>query len=383
MKRHYCTYFDKNYLVKALAMIESLSMHEKGEFVLFAVCLDELTRLTMEKLHLPNVIAVPLHEIERNDRQLQAAKKNRTLVEYYWTLTPTVIERIFEMAADAEVVTYLDADLFFYSSPDPIFRELSGNSVLIHGHRFSPELAELETYGKYNVGLLCFRNDSSGRQALDWWRDRCIEWCYDRIEDGKYGDQLYLNDWPERFANTRVLENIGAGVAPWNHAQYGYSCTQQGNVLVDAMPLVFYHFHAFTFVTPDIVIPAKIPHYLLKEEILRLIVLPYLYALSRAIDTCRQVFPDFNSGLCNDKVLTNALTFVARKELASAIREAGITHPQVELDAAWNCYYTKQMNQLAAGPSPGEFEANHAVPPPPLRPRHLPKANWPTNGLTV
>ncbi len=344
MFRAYCTYFDCNYLVKGLALIESLTIRETSPFRIFVVCLDELTLSILNKIDHPNVVPVSLKRIEQNDEALSLAKGNRSLVEYYWTLTPTVLLRLMEEVPHGDAITYIDGDLFFYSTPEPIFEEFNGHSVLIHGHRFSPALQNLETHGKYNVGLLCFRRDERGLEVLNWWRDRCNEWCYARVEDGKFGDQLYLNDWPERFEGVHVLEHIGAGVGPWNHQQYSYAQESDGRISVDGRPLVFYHFHAFTFVTEGLIVPAKILDYPMREEVVRWCVAPYLDSLYRAIAAIRMLEPDFNFGLNNNDVLEPDHTFVARKEFASAIRNAGILHPSFHLGNGWDCYVSKQMS---------------------------------------
>lgn len=43
--------------------------------------------------------------------------------------------------------------------------------------------------------LFIFRNNQQGRKVLTWWRKACLEWCYNRFEDGRFGDQKYLDDW--------------------------------------------------------------------------------------------------------------------------------------------------------------------------------------------
>ncbi len=274
MKRYYCTYFDRNYLVKGLALIESLNEHENQDYELFVVCMDEITRALLTRLELPHVTTIPMHLIEQGDSTLLAAKHNRSLVEYYWTTTPTIILKILEDNPNIDTLTYLDADLFFFSSPDPIFEEFGNNAVLIHEHRFSPTLMHLEQFGKYNVGLLSFRNDSKGLEALKWWRERCIEWCFETFEEGKYGDQLYLNDWPVRFKKVHVLQHIGGGVAPWNHFQYRFIKNENGLVFVDDKPLIFYHFHGLRFAHPDLILPA-VHFHPLTEEILTLFLALY------------------------------------------------------------------------------------------------------------
>ena len=54
MKRHYCTYLDRNYLAKGLALIESLRCHEP-DFSLYVICLDEISRVILKNLDIPGV----------------------------------------------------------------------------------------------------------------------------------------------------------------------------------------------------------------------------------------------------------------------------------------------------------------------------------------
>ncbi len=295
--RYYCTYFDKGYLIRAVALHASLVRHEQKPFTLFAVCLDELTRTLLQRMQLVGVVTVPLHEIEAGDEQLRQARLNRNLVEYYWTLTPTVIIRLLEKYSQVDLITYLDADLYFFSSPDPIFTEFKNYSVLMHEHRFHEEFKPALKYGRFNVGLLCFRRDRHALAVLQWWRERCNEWCYARLEEGRFGDQLYLEDWPERFNGVGVLEHIGAGVAPWNNMQYSY--TQGGDcaVRVDGLPLIFYHFHALYFSHPRYVVLSKLLVHKFPLTLVKYCYLPYIKALHCAIENVWAVQPSFDFGL--------------------------------------------------------------------------------------
>src|SRR5213075_3097505 len=107
----------------------------------------------------------------------------------------------------------------------------------------------------YCVQFMCFKNNEDGLTALKWWRERCLEWCYNRVEDGKFGDQKYLDDWPERFSGiVWELKNIGGGVAPWNVQQYKFIKANKNKIsgieknTGDNFELVFFHFHALSFI---------------------------------------------------------------------------------------------------------------------------------------
>lgn len=202
-------------------------------------CYDALS-----SLNLPNVHLIALEDFEKGDEELLKAKQNRTLIEYYFTCTPSLPLFILNCYPGVDVITYLDADLFFFADPTPIYQEIADHSIAIIGHRFPPHLRNLECYGIYNVGWLSFRRDEHALTCLRWWRERCIEWCYDRCEDGRFADQKYLDDWPNRFRNVVVLRHKGANLAPWNLSNYTIREEWDG-VRVDGEPLIFFHFHGF------------------------------------------------------------------------------------------------------------------------------------------
>ena len=246
---HYCTYFDRNFLTRALALYQSLVRHSPP-FTLWALCLDDEAYQTLEALHLEGIRTIRLSELEAADPELAAVKDSRSAVEYYFTCSPSLPRFLFQREGGIDLVTYLDADLMFYSSPGPIFDELGAGSVLIVPHRFPESLKHLEMYGTYNVGLLMFRNDERGLAVLNRWREQCLEWCFDRVEDGRFADQRYLDSWPG-LPGVVALEHPGAGLAPWNFMRYRIDLGVDPP-RVDGRSLIFYHFQSVKEIRPGL-----------------------------------------------------------------------------------------------------------------------------------
>jgi len=219
---HYVTLFDGNFLPQGLALLESLERHA-GDHALWVLCIDDHARQVLDGLHKPNLRTIPLAEVETPE--LLAVKPGRTRAEYCWTLTPFTPRFVFDRDPSARRVTYVDADLFFLKSPRPIFDELdaSGKSVLITEHAFDARYDRSAELGRFCVQFITFTRDSA-EPVRTWWAERCLEWCFDRSEDGRFGDQKYLDDWPDRFADhVHVLQQEDAFLAPWNARRFPHS----------------------------------------------------------------------------------------------------------------------------------------------------------------
>lgn len=242
----FCTYFDIKYLHRGLALYKSLEMSGES-FTLWILCFDDETYEILNSLKLRHAILIRQSEFESGDDTLLSTKENRTRVEYYWTCTPSLPLYILKLRPEIDIIVYVDADVYFISSPLAIFEELASGSILVIPHDFSKEYEGSINAGKYNKGIVTFRTDIHGIACLRWWRERCIEWCFNRHEDGKIGDQGYLNDWPERFPNVVVSSNPGLNAGPWNASKYSFSFGEQGQVLIAGSSLTSYHFHALQF----------------------------------------------------------------------------------------------------------------------------------------
>ena len=145
-----------------------------------------------------------------------------------------------------ERLTYLDADLFFFDDHKILIDEFlqSGKHVLVTEHAFAPEYSENRVYGRFCVQFMTFRRTDEGMQILHWWQDRCAEWCFARLEDGKFGDQKYLDSWPTIFGTEiHILEQSDRTVATWNVAHL--------SKMLGRVRPVFFHFHGLRVISKN------------------------------------------------------------------------------------------------------------------------------------
>ena len=244
MTTHFCTLFDSRYASRGLAMLESLETNFPADKTITILAMDDTVPAIIAQMGRPNWTVVSVDQLE--DAELSAVKLTRPHREFCWTCAPALMARMVDIHADRDVVVYIDADLYFYDSPQVLLDELAdGGNILIHEHRYSPDRAAWESgSGRFNVGFVAFVVGDVARSCVHRWRRQVLDKCVLDPENGYCGDQGYLNEWPGLYKGLRILRNIGGGVAPWNLASYQVS----GDMLhprVDQTPVVFFHYHAY------------------------------------------------------------------------------------------------------------------------------------------
>lgn len=279
--RHFCSLFNSAYQYHARLLYESIAATVPGDdFQFYFFCFDEGSEKYFNDLELKNVQIISLQQLESHLPALAEVKASRSLAEYFFTSTPAICKFVFEKYPAVDELVYLDADLFFYQSPELVFEEIGDASVSIIPHRFNLINFFRNIYGYYNVGWITFKRDQDGIACLNKWYENNIEWCFDKLTFSRYADQKYLNRWRRDFNNVHVIRNKGANAAPWNIGNYKVA-RREGIVYVDKSPLVFYHFASLKFIDGSYYTTISSFFAPVRKEVAELIYRPYIQALYR------------------------------------------------------------------------------------------------------
>lgn len=275
---NFCTLFDSYYLLKGLGLYLSLEK-VTDDFHLYVMAFDQDCYKKLQSLGFKHMTVELLDDFETP--ALLEVKQDRTKAEYCWTCGPSVIYH-FLTKYKLDELTYLDSDLFFLSDPHLLKKEVKNSSIVITEQGISEEAAL--RYGRYCVQYMTFKNDEDGIGALSWWRDSCIDWCYQIMEPTRYADQKYIDEFPKRWKNVCVLENKGAGIAPWNIHRFNYT---DRSLIFNGIeyPFVFYHMHGVKFDNKENVFYLKSLDMKLGEQAIELFYKPYAELLVYAQNT--------------------------------------------------------------------------------------------------
>lgn len=277
-----CTLFDSNYLDKGLVLYKSLEKHASN-FTLYVLAMNDKCYEILSDLHYEHLIPIRLEDFENED--LLRVKPERGVGEYCWTCSSSLIKYVLD-TYKPDYCSYIDADMAFYADPFVLIEEmeLRNASVSIVGHRFNFYNRDLaDRVGTYCVECNTFKNDEKARKLLNIWISQCLEHCSIDGDGIYWADQKYMDNWVSDYKFVIETQHLGAGVAPWNIAQYRLLDDTDFHITLKCKGkkcnLLFYHFENLKYLSVKEVNICVYNSWGISDTLVKYLYQPYLKAI--------------------------------------------------------------------------------------------------------
>jgi hypothetical protein len=275
------TFANYQYLPQLLSMLESFQKNTQISRIA-VVALDRDTREFVSRLDFPCVDIFSVADVEDSIPELKIAKTNRSEIEYLFTLTSALPNFIFMIYPNSTFVVYADADLFFFDNPEKCILALNEkDNVLLTSHNFAEKNLDLKIYGEFNTGFIVFRNSIDGIRVANWWLERCLEWCNDIVENGKFADQKYLENFSSIAPGVRISQDFGLNLGPWGLNSLRQITSRNGSVFVNGKSLFAFHFSGLRWNGNFAILGASSYRLKVSKLVFGLIYEPYLRSIQR------------------------------------------------------------------------------------------------------
>jgi hypothetical protein len=314
------TMCDLRFLPQTLTLYRSLLRHAE-HFSLNVLCMDAQSERFLRRRGLAHVDILQLGNLEAAEPEFAATRSRRSWREYCWTATPALCHHVLSSSSPGTTIAWVDADVEFVCDPRALLGELRDGSVLLIPHEYrraypaaSPAARLTRLYGRFNGGTVVFRHDPQGLEASRLWLARSIAWCHERCEPSRFGNQLHLDDFPERFSGAQKLRVPGGVLGPWNGGGFRVRRHRDGP-RADDRPVIAYHYeslrlrrtgpfvrvptpNAFSLSgTPEPLEARVQPHYRLSRSERRIFWRPHVQRLSKAVREVLESEPEFERTL--------------------------------------------------------------------------------------
>lgn len=267
------TSINNAYMPKAITLADSLR-RVYGKDVHVTCMLSDARRDDIDYSAFDEVLTID--ELDLPVASVEAWIFKHTVVELSTAVKPWAFKKIFERHG-ADAVLYMDPDTVAYSPLDEIYAVLPENPIVLTPHVTVPatteealldgEMLGCLRHGVFNLGFLALAGHGEGPAFLDWWADRCLNWCYDDASRGLFTDQRWIDLAPCFFSSIHVLRHAGYNVATWNLYYRRLAKIEDGQIVVnDTFPLRFFHYSGFDLGTYEFMLNKHAPgHALLRE----------------------------------------------------------------------------------------------------------------------
>ncbi len=133
-------------------------------------------------------------------------------------LKPAALAALLDEGHSA--VLFLDPDQWVLGDLEPLWAAIERSAIVLTPHLTAPVAAGRERMllraGTHNAGALGVSDRPAARAMLAWWAERLDAANHDRVDEGAYYDQRWLDLVPSLFDGVEVLRDDRFNVGHWN-----------------------------------------------------------------------------------------------------------------------------------------------------------------------
>ncbi|WP_159085985.1 glycosyltransferase [Flavobacterium faecale] len=251
------TICSNNYLAQAKILGDSLLKHNPDYKMIIGLCDKKSDDIDYDFFEHIEIVAVEEINIPNFDEII----KKYDIVELNTSIKPSFFKYFIGKYKDLESIVYLDPDIQVFNKLDRLNTYLVANDILLTPHILKPisvdDMMPSESlflnYGIYNLGFLALNPHCDNvLRFLNWWEQRTLTIGYDRVCDGLFVDQLWINFVPLFFDKVKILSDLGLNAAPWNLHERPMKLSSNSNFLMeDKTNLYLYHFSSYNYKLPQ------------------------------------------------------------------------------------------------------------------------------------
>jgi len=252
------TICSNNYLAQAKILGDSLLERNPNYKFIIGLC-DELSE-DIDYSFFENIEIITVSEI--NIYCFDEIIKKYDIIELNTSIKPSFFKYFISKYQDLETIIYFDPDIQIFNNLKILDNYLKSDDILLTPHVLIPigvdDLSPSENlflnYGIYNLGFLALNPTNQNTSVfLDWWEEKTLTIGFNKVSDGLFVDQLWINLVPIFFNKVKVLYEFGFNVAPWNlHERNLMHKKNNEYVMEDNSKLVFYHFSNYNYLKPEL-----------------------------------------------------------------------------------------------------------------------------------
>jgi len=202
------TICSNNYLGQAQTLANSI-LEYNPDYKVLIFLVDKLSSNIDYDFFIPHQI-IPVDRIGINN--FDDLWKKYDIVELNTCLKASAFKYIFKNY-QTDYTFYFDPDIMLFDNLLELESEFIANDILLTPHILSPieigDEAPTESlflnHGTFNLGFIGVKNTTNSYNFLNWWEERLFKLGFNRIREGLFVDQLWINLVPVFFEKVKNI----------------------------------------------------------------------------------------------------------------------------------------------------------------------------------